>query len=162
MDRFLKVVAGISRIMDRLAGFCLAGVMIMGVVNVILRRLFRSPLLGVYEYVGFLTAVVIGFSLAYCAVKEGHITVDLLFARLPRKARAVLEAGNGFLIFLFLSLVAWYLVKYAMGIKTNGQVSQTSEIPFHIFIYLVAGGFSVLSLTALGRGLTSLQDVIKR
>jgi TRAP-type C4-dicarboxylate transport system permease small subunit len=112
--------------------------------------------------VGFLTAVVIGFSLAYCAVKEGHITVDLLFARLPRKARAVLEAGNGFLIFLFLSLVAWYLVKYAMGIKTNGQVSQTSEIPFHIFIYLVAGGFSVLSLTALGRGLTSLQDVIKR
>ncbi|HHU82235.1 MAG TPA: TRAP transporter small permease [Firmicutes bacterium] len=159
MDRFLKVVAGISRIMDRIAGFCLAGVMIMVVVNIILRRLFNSPLLGVYEYVGFLTAVVIGFSLAYCAVKEGHITVDLFFARLPRKARAVLEIGNGFVIFIFLSLVAWYLLKYATGIQTNGQVSQTCEIPFHFFIYLVAGGFFVLSLTALGRGLKFLQGV---
>ena len=85
--------------------------------------------------------------------------MDLFFARLPRKARAVLEIGNGFVIFIFLSLVAWYLLKYATGIQTNGQVSQTCEIPFHFFIYLVAGGFFVLSLTALGRGLKFLQGV---
>ncbi|NLY88418.1 MAG: TRAP transporter small permease [Firmicutes bacterium] len=162
MDRFLKVVAGVSRIMDRIAGFCLTGVMVLVVANVILRRLFKSPLLGAYEYVGFLTAVVIGFSLAYCAVKDGHITVDLFFARLPRKVRVALETVTGFAVFFFLSLVAWYLMKYAKGIRINGQVSQTCEIPFHFFIYLVAGGFFVLSLTALGRGLESLQDVKKK
>lgn len=162
MERFTKVVAGISRVMDRIAGFCLAGVVVMVVANIIARRIFNSPFLGVYEYVGFLTAVAIGFSLAYCAVREGHITVDLFFARLPRKARVVLEIVTGFLLFLFLSLVAWYLIKYARGIRINGQVSQTCEVPFHFFIYLVAGGFFMLSLTALGRGFQSIQDVKKK
>lgn len=159
MERFLKVVAGVSRVMDRVAGFCLAGVVVMVVANVIARRLFNAPFLGVYEYVGFLTAVAVGFSLAYCAVKEGHIAVDLFFTRLPRKVRAVLTAVNGLLIFLFLFLVTWYLINYAKGIRINGQVSQTCEIPFHFFIYLVAGGFFMLSLAALGKGLESLQDV---
>lgn len=162
MDRMVKAVAGVSRVLDRIAGFCLAGVMVMVVANVIMRRLFKSPFLGVYEYVGFLTAVVIGFSLAYCAIKEGHITVDILFARLSRKTRVVLETITGFVVFFFLSLVTWRLIRYAAVIQTNGQVSQTCEIQFHIFIYLVAGGFFVLGLTALVRGLKFLQSVIKK
>lgn len=53
MERFTKVVAGISRVMDRIAGFCLAGVVVMVVANIIARRIFNSPFWGSMSMWGF-------------------------------------------------------------------------------------------------------------
>jgi len=161
MDRFYKAVNKASRLLDKIAGFCLAGAMVLVVANVVMRRVFGNPFLGVYEYVGFLTAVIIGFSLAYCAVKESHIAVDFLVDRLPRQVKAYLEPVTGLLLLIFLTLVTRHLIGYAGGLQATGRVSPTTETPFHAFVYLVALGFFMLSMTVLVKTIKSVKNVIK-
>jgi len=162
MKEFTSLVDRISNLFDRVAGFCIIGAVLLVVTNVILRGLFNSPLLGVSEYVGFLTAVMIAFSLAYCAVQEGHIMIELLVKRLPRKVGAFLELLTNTLSFGFLLLLTTQLGRYAGLIRAKGQVSPTSEIAFYPFIYMVAIGFSLLALVVLVNSLKSLQSVVEK
>jgi hypothetical protein len=68
MKGFTGLVNWLSRVLDVILGLLLAGVMLLIVANILLQTLFKSPVLGTYEYVGFLTAALIGLSLANCAV----------------------------------------------------------------------------------------------
>src|SRR5690554_1870347 len=162
MKEFTSLVDRISNLFDRVAGFCIIGAVLLVVTNVILRGLFNSPLLGVSEYVGFLTAVMIAFSLAYCAVQEGHIMIELLVKRLPRKVGAFLELLTNTLSFGFLLLLTTQLGRYAGLIRAKGQVSPTSEIAFYPFIYIMAIKFSLLALVVLVNSLKSLQSVVEK
>lgn len=162
MERLFKAVNKISGLLDKIGGFCLAGVMILVVVNIVMRRVFGNPFLGVYEYVGFLTAVSIGFSLAYCAVKEAHIAVDFWVKRLSRKSKTYLELVTGLLSFFFLTLVTRHLISYAGNLRATGRVSPTTETPFHTFVYLVALGFFMFALTVPVKTMKSVKKVIRK
>ncbi len=162
MERLFKAVHKVSGLLEKIGGFCLAGVMILVVVNIVMRRFFGHPFLGVYEYVGFLTAVSIGFSLASCAVKEAHIAVDFWVKRLPRKGKIALELATGPLSFFFLILVTRHLLAYAGNLRATGRVSPTTETPFHIFVYLVALGFLVFALTVPGTTIKTVRRGSKR
>ena len=61
------------------------------VVDVFLRYLFNSPILGSYELTEFMMAILVFGSVAYTMVVKGHVTVDLVITRLPARAQAILE-----------------------------------------------------------------------
>ena len=67
-----KAVQRLARELDRVARWALVLLMALVVTNIILRFTWR-PLLGTYEFVSFLSAVVISFALAYCAVQGGQL-----------------------------------------------------------------------------------------
>lgn len=148
------------RLLDMIAGFCVAGTMALVVINVILRTVFGRPFLGTYEYVGFLMAVMIGFSIPYCAILEGHIAVDFIAERLPQKIKVPILTMEEMVSFFFLTLVTWQLLKYGASIRTTGQVSLTTEIPIYPFIYLVTIGFFMLTLVLLRKVIKNFRGVI--
>lgn len=151
------MVAGLSRVLDRIAGLCMVAIMLLIVSNIILRALFNRPILGTYEYAGFLTAVVIGLSLAYCAVQNGHIAVSFVVDRFPPKMQAVVDIVTNIVALCFWGLSAWHVWKYANNTAVNGIVSPTTQTPFHPFIYIVSFGLFVLCLVLLVRLIESLK-----
>lgn len=157
MKQFSGLIAGLSRVLDKIAGLCMVAVMLLVVANVLLRAIFNRPILGTYEYVIFLTAVMIGLALAYCAVQNGHIAVSFLFDRLPLKIQASVEMGMNILSTLFWGLCVWQVGNYANSMAINGVVSPTTQIPIYPFIYFVALGMLALCLVLLVRVMESIQ-----
>lgn len=151
------LVAGLCRVLDKVAGLCIVGTMLVVVVNVVLRAAFGSPLLGTYDYVGFLTASAIGLAVAYCAVQKGHIAIGFVADRLPPKLQAaaaviVNAAGS-----CFWALAAWHVWQYGSSVRANNLVAPTSQLPIYPFVYLVAAGLFALSLVLLVKLAESIQ-----
>jgi len=82
METFKAIVHTASRAIDGVAGLALGGVAVLVTANILLRALLNRPIVGTYELVGYLTAAVIGLSLAHCALQNSHIAVDFLVEHL--------------------------------------------------------------------------------
>lgn len=149
MNKFTDLVTGTSRLLDKIAGLCLVGVMVLIVGNILLRAIFKNPILGTIDYATFLTAVMIGLSLAYCGVQKGHIAVDFVMERLPLKLQAAVDMVMGLLSLSFWSLCVWQTGVYANRMAAAGVVSSTTQTPVYPFIYLVDFGLFALCLVLL-------------
>lgn len=146
MKTFSSVIKNVSKIFDEVAGWILAGVMLLIVVNVILRAGWSSPVKGTYEYVGYFTAIAISLSIAYCAVKNGHIAVTIIAERFPgifQKALSFLLRSISIVFFVYLAL---QLANHAAGLAARGEVSPTTRIAYYPYIYIAAFGVFVLAL----------------
>ncbi|MDD4334341.1 MAG: TRAP transporter small permease [Desulfotomaculaceae bacterium] len=158
MKTFSGLVKGLSRVLDQAAGFVLVVTMALVVVNILFSRILKAPVFGAYEYVGLLTAAVIGLSLAYCGVQNAHIDISIVVDRLPAGLRAVLNALINFISMCFLLVSAWYVGAYARSMAENGLVSATTQIPIYPFVYLIALGMLAYCPVLLVK---SIESVIK-
>lgn len=160
MKRFMRIVNKTSGVLDRLAGLCFFMVMFLIVLNIILRVVFKSPILGTYEIVGFLSALGIGLALAQCAVKNGHIAVDLIFQKFSEKIRSGLSIMNNLVAILFWSGTICSLIKLGQNMFLKGMISPTAEIPLYPFIYLIALGLFGLCLVLLQNLILEFQKAL--
>ena len=70
MEGFLNKVHQISRYINVVAGIAITFIMLLTVADVIL-RIFRKPIVGTYELVGFSGAIVIGFAIPLTSWMRG-------------------------------------------------------------------------------------------
>lgn len=157
---FKQVVYSVSRMLSKVSGVALVSVMGLVVVNVALRFL-GHPILGTYEFVSFLTAVVISLGLADCAVHKGHVAITLVADRFSQRIQVIVDIVGAILgtgLFLVLS---WVCSAYAIAMWHSGEVSPTIEVVYYPFIFVVAFGFLVLALVLLVDLLKSRAQVIK-
>jgi TRAP-type C4-dicarboxylate transport system permease small subunit len=125
-------------------------------------RLFRQPIPGTYEVIGFLGTVVASFSLAYTSIEKGHIAVEILVDRLPERAQAFFEALSALIGASLFGLLTWQSSLYATDLKLSGEVSLTLEIPTYLFVYGVAAGCGMLTLVLLVELGGSLRKAARR
>jgi len=124
--------------------------MSIATVNAFLRIPFiKTTWRGAYETVGFLGAIVIAFALGYTQKRKGHIVVDILTEKFPKRVNRVLDGISYFITTIFFSIVSWQVFVWGMKISKSGEVSETLKIIFHPFVYSVAVGFAVFSLTLI-------------
>lgn len=159
MKNLSGFVAGLSRMLDRIAAICIVFIMVLVVGNILLRVFIGSPILGTYEYVGFLTAAMIGLALASCALQNGHIAVSFVLEKFPTKMQAVVDIIMNIFALSFWGLSAWYIGKYANSMTVSGVVSPTTQTPFYPFVYLVSFGMMALCLVLLLRLVESIKKV---
>ena len=157
---FRGIIVGFSKFLDRIAGLFLVAVMSLVVGNILLRVLFGKSILGTYEFVGFITAAMIGLSLAYCAIQKGHIAIGLFMDKMPPKIQHISDILINGIALIFWMLSAWHLYQYAYKMSLSGVVSPTTQMPFYYFVYIVAFGVFALSLVMLLRLIESLKMVV--
>lgn len=147
MKKASKLIVASAQYLDILSGIMMVIIMLIVVLNVLARSILNSPLFGTFEYVGFLTALVISFAIANCGVKNGHIAIDLFISKLPRKVQPVIDFTLGMISTFFLGLFTWQMIKYGTNLIRSGELSATTRTPLYIFVFLVA--FGLLLLTAV-------------
>lgn len=128
-----------------IAAAAVAAMMLLTCMDVIL-RLWRHPIPGTYEMVSMLGAVFVSFSLARTSVDQGHIAVDFLVQRFPKRLQHVIEAVNSIICALFFAIVSYQCVIYALDLKATGEVSMTLQMPLYPFVVGVAVGSAMLGL----------------
>lgn len=145
MDYLARIVYSVSRIVNHISCVALVVMMAFVFINVVCRA-FGHPIFGTYESVGFLLAIMVAFSIAQCAVKKGHITVNILEERIPKRMLPVLDTIVAMLGTGVYLVLAWQSAVYAKIMWDKGELSMSMEIPFYPLIFVVAFGFFMLAL----------------
>jgi len=145
MGYFTRIVYWLSRKLNVVSGIALVAMMGLVFVNVASRAVWY-PILGAYEFTGFLASVTIAFALAHCAANKGHIAITIMAERLPARVQRALDIIVAILGTGLYLVLAWECSKYAISMYHSGEVSLTTETPFYPFIFGVAFGFLMLAV----------------
>lgn len=158
MTRLEKKLSSITRRFNQLAMICVSVMMLLTTTDVIM-RCFRRPIPGTYEIVSLLGVLFVSFSLAHTSMERGHIAVDFVFQRLSAGKQRILEGINTFISAVLFALVSVYSVIYAEDLRKAGEVSMTLQMPLYPFVYGIALGCGLLSLTLIIRGFGVCRNV---
>jgi TRAP-type C4-dicarboxylate transport system permease small subunit len=126
-----------SRILNWVAGFSLVGMMFLTCADIVL-RFFRRPILGTYEIVGFLGAMVAGFAIAQTTIDRGHVAVQVVVARFSPQIQKIIYLITHILSIFLFALLAWECVRYGNDFRASGEVSLTLRMPFYPVVYGIA------------------------
>ena len=151
LDRFVVLL---SKILFWIAAAGLVGMLLVIVADVIGIKIFSKPVPGGIEIVSFLSAVAIAFAVAYTQVMRGHVAVDFIVEKFPRRAKLIIDAVTTFFGVALMAVLAYYSFKYGAKLHATGEVSMTQKIPYYPFVY----GMAVCFLVTL---LVLVRDLIK-
>jgi len=144
----------IAYFMYGIAGVALAGIMFLTVADVFL-RLFKLPIMGTYEIVSLLGAVVIGFAIPQTTLERGHVLMDFLTERLSFGGQRVLHLVTRLLAILIFLIIGWNLFILGNDLLKAGQVSLTLKLPEYPVAYGIA-------FCCLFQCLVLLADLVKK
>lgn len=120
MCRFLLLIAGLT----------LAFMLIFTVTDVLLRALGR-PIVGDYEIISFLGAVVVGFAIPYTSLLKGHVIVDFLLEKLPKNVGDVMQVATRILGIALFIWMGWNFVVMSLDLVKSKEVTPVFRLPFY-------------------------------
>jgi TRAP-type C4-dicarboxylate transport system permease small subunit len=161
MTRLGRGARAVSRGFNAVACLAVICMMMLTCADVVL-RLFGHPILGTYEMIGFLGAVVVSFSLAYTSLEKGHVSVEILVEKLPERLQAVIDAFGALASLILFALVAWQSALYALDLKRSGEVSMTLQMPVYPFLLGIAAGCALLTLVLIFEMFRSIKRMVQR
>jgi TRAP-type C4-dicarboxylate transport system permease small subunit len=159
LDHFMQPIIHVLLIIGISA---LAVMMFLMAADVVLRYFFNSPLPGAYELFEYMMAIVVSFGIVYCAQRGGHVTVDLVVDRFPKKVQAVIGSITSFFSLGLFMLITWqnlWYIKEQFGSKLTSAVLL---IPVYPFIAVVAIGFGVFCIVLLKNFINFLSETVAK
>ena len=123
--------------------------MVLLAVTNILMRTFWKAIMGTYDYIEFIGAILVSFAVAWCALQRGNIQVDLVVERFPRRVQGIIGIITGILSLGFFILVTWQTIIFAGDMHQMGETSMTMLLPFYPYVYGLAFGIGLLCLVIL-------------
>jgi TRAP-type C4-dicarboxylate transport system permease small subunit len=161
VDYFDRVIHSISRVCDRIAQCAVVAMMLIIVANVVL-RIFWRPIYGTYDVVMLLGSIAVAFALGYCAVRRGHIAVEIVMEWFPPRVQAIIDSITGILSVGIFAIVAWQCWVYGTDMWHRGEVTMSVYIPVHPFIYGVGFGCAVLCAVVLVDLIKAVRKAVSR
>jgi TRAP-type C4-dicarboxylate transport system permease small subunit len=141
--RFIIEACGIIGVVILLA------MMMMTVFDVILRYFFSKPIIGSMEISVVLMVCVVFLGIGWCALNEGHISVDIITGKLSKRGRALLNGLDNIVTLVLALIIAWRSFIEALSAKEMEVSSPILGIPRYPFIIVTSFGFFLLFSAAL-------------
>ncbi len=127
----------LSRAMYLVAGVALTAMVFLIGADVVLRY-FGKPIVGTYEIVGLLGAVVVGFSLPQTTRLKGHVLMDFVVSKLPAGLQNFLQIMTQLLAIVVYAVIAWNVWLLGDHYKAAGETTHAVGIPFYPVAYVIA------------------------
>ena len=156
VDNFEKIVNKASYWVNWVAGIGLVAMLVLITCDIIGNKVFKSPVPGAIEFVGFFGVIVIACSIAYTKVIRGHIEVEFLVKRLSKKAQYIVTCIVSVLGVALFIVLAWRSVDYGIKLQKSGEVSMTQEIPFYPFVHIIAVCCALVALVLISQLLRNI------
>ena len=160
MGYFNRFVDFFTKFCDRIAQAAVVVMLSLIVVDVLGRKLWK-PIYGSYDYVSFINAILVAFSIPYCALKRGHTHVEAVVERFPERVQGIIGGITGILGLGIFFLVTWQCIVLANDMRRAGEVSMTALFPFYPYIYGIAFGCALLCLVILADLIQSAVKAVK-
>ncbi len=176
---FSKFIYYLSKVVDPLSKYggavgcvAVAFMMFMTVVDVLGRYLggydvihnaigFFRPVPGSLEMTQLLLGVLISFGLGYCALKKGHIRVDLVLQYTSKKVTAWFDVFTYGISCLFYCGVVWQAWNNGASLISDQLKTAVLGIPIYPFPFVLMVGAAIIALVLLRDLFESVAEVTK-
>ena len=135
MENLVGLLQKTSKWLAVIAGTALTLMMLLTVSDVV-GRAFGHPVMGTYEVVGFMLALVIGFAIPKVSLARQHIYMDFI-DRLSKKNRAHMNIFTRVLCIILFVLIGYSLFGVGNEYRISGETSPTIMLPFYPLAYAV-------------------------
>jgi len=139
----------LQRILSGLAAALLFFLMLLTLVDVVSRYIFNAPINGSFEITELLLAAIIFSALPLVSAKDGHITVDLIDAFVPRFIawlRDVAIALASFVMLAGISYRVWHKALESVHYGDQTAMLYLPTAPVFFYISIAVGLSSVIAL----------------
>ena len=137
MERFEEVIRSLSRWLNYIASSAIVVMMVLVVIDIIARDI-GAPIIGVYEVVGYLGAMVISFALLYTTVNHSNISISFLVSRFSLRAQAIIDTVTCAICIASCFFIASQGFIYGTDLWHAGQISECFRIQYFPFMYVIA------------------------
>jgi len=156
IDRFVKGLQNglsvVNKIFVFLASILLVGLMITTDLDLLLRYLFRSPIVGMTEVTEIFLLYITFLGTAWVFREDAHVVVDILLYNLYTRSKKVLSITNCLLTGLMCLIFIGYGFYTTYDHYVRGTRNPTVlEMPIALAIVIIPIGSSVLFLEVLVR-----------
>jgi TRAP-type C4-dicarboxylate transport system permease small subunit len=131
-------------------------------IDVVGAKVFHWRLFGAIDTVMLSQIVAIAFPASMVLILGRHIQVEFVIARLPNRARAVIDSFVLLLELGLFSLIIWRLWVLGYTFQTSGEHSQSAYIPYYPFAYCIAFASISVFLVLLLKLLKSIGRIIEK
>ena len=136
--KFLDVTARFIAVnLQKLGAFCLLAMAVLTFIDIV-GRMFGHPVFGAVELVGLLGVFVIACSLPVTEMENRHVSVLLVFNKLPRRVRRWLDFVTGLTSLLLFAVIGWRMFLFAGKLRATGEVSLNLHLPEYLIVYFLA------------------------
>jgi TRAP-type C4-dicarboxylate transport system permease small subunit len=133
MENLFGVLQKVSKWLAVIAGTALTLMMFLTVSDVV-GRAFGHPIMGSYEVVGFMLALVIGFAIPQVSLHKQHIYMDFV-DKLSQRNRALMNIFTRILCIILFILIGYSLFGVGNEYRISGETSPTIKMPFYPIAY---------------------------
>lgn len=158
---YIRTVEKISEYTGRACTVLVPGMVAVLFIEVMARYVFKNPTLWAYDSAIFLYGYCGLLAGAYVLKHKGHINVDLIQERLPRRVNAVLDVLTAFLFFFLMILIIIYGWKAAyMAISLGDRTHSAWAPPLGHFKLMIPVGAFLLFLQGIAKWIRDLYFAI--
>ena len=139
----------ITGILAVIAATALTLMMFLTAADVLGRYFFNSPISGSMELVEYLMAIIVPFSIAYCALQKSHVAVDLIVDHFPKSLQKICHFFITIPSIGFILLISWQNYLSVFDVYDSKMTSAVLSIPAYPFVIPVAIGTLVYAVIML-------------
>jgi len=132
MSSFERLEKAVTRITRMIALIGLVGLLTLAlgtVLDVMLRWIFNSPIVGLNDTYSLFTALIIASCFPLCIYRRGNITIRFLGNILGSRARHLLDVFGGLVTLIIFSMMAWQLWRYTDQLASDGETTWVLNWP---------------------------------
>lgn len=147
------ITKGIDFLIEKqgqLTSFLIVPLLFIVLYEVLMRYAFNAPTVWGFEATAFAYGMHYMLGLSFMENAEGHVRVDIVTGRLPRRVQAVVMIVGYLIIFLpVYGLMTWGAIKFAHTATITNELNSTSWAP-RIWPYKIVMAVSFLFLVLQG------------
>lgn len=159
MRRLETALSRLVMSFDKAGQYMFPLLMLLIVFDVVGRRLFALPTVSFQEAEWHVHGILFLLTLGGTYLRNGHVRVEILSERLPRRLRHAIEIFGALVFVLpYLALVLWFSTQFAWQSFVSGETSSAAEGLAHRWIIksFVPLGTLLLALATVAVVLRSL------
>ncbi len=130
MNGWLNFEKMMCRLLLLIAGLTLAFMLVFTLTDVVLRG-FGRPIVGDYEIISFLGAVVVGFAIPYTSLQKGHVLVDFLLEKIPTRAGKIMQTATRLLGIALFLWMGWNFIVMSLDLIKSKEVTPVFRLPYY-------------------------------
>ena len=118
-------------------------------ISVLGRYFLDRPIAGDSEITALALGAAISLFMPWCALRRGHVVVDVATARLPARARMLLDRAGALLLAVAAALLAWRMALGGMEMRAFGDESMVLRLPTWFGFAVAVPCFALTAWVAL-------------
>lgn len=159
---FEKVVNQASKVVNVIGAVILIVMMGLMFADVAMRFVFNAPIVGAFEMIEYMMALVISMAIAYTGVTNNHIAVELLVSKFPKRAQAALDVFHFLVCSIFFMLLCYKTAVQAHVWAEAGVTSMILLIPVYPFTWVLAVCAGLLGLVFFVKWIDAIIKVAEK